>query len=723
MRILLFFLLGTVSQASWPSKEGVAVPCGTTFDLNDFEQPDVEFESIEGVDRACTFHITATRGYHVELTCTGETATANGQDASNFHGPAPVLVVFTPANADSQLFCRAGIEEEHEDLGELHGKNGVDTNIKEFDIAFNIRDEKNQEYRSKILAQNIKEIEKINTDPSQTWNAGVTNMADKTIEDVVMFYTGLPPPPSQEEQDRQTERAERELLAPLRARRQALPSSVDLTSTGRVSPAKSQQSCGSCAAFASVSTIESCMARETGVLPTDLSEQHLMDCAYHYKNSASGCAGAWPFAYLEWMYDQHNGGLADESEYPYISASWGMVDRAGTCRNSSVPTADHGAVVTDSYHTWRATEDDIMQLLAEGRSVASSFKIESGYHLYRNRVYQHKNCQNWRTNSNYDNNRSHAVTIVGYGTQEGVPYWKFKNSWGSGWGDNGFQKILRGVGHCGFAMEFAVPYCTVTGTAPIPTPAPNPIPNPEGTCGGTLTASKGVILSEGYPRQYKPSQDCFWNIYDVSNALNKVVKFTIKDMDVEFTGTCSYDWVQFKNSDNSVISLGEGKAANEGKVCGALIPEPIFSKTNAASVRFYSDHKVQFKGFRIEYEIVEAVSCANVRLSTAIGVQPVTFTTLHYPSNYENNQKCEWTITVPPGQNIGLVFDTFNTEYPNDEVKVFDGTDANSGRLASLTGFHSSFLQYKSRGNAMHVTFKTDGSGTKKGFRATATAV
>merc|ERR1712002_696469 len=176
-------------------------------------------------------------------------------------------------------------------MGALHGENGVDTNIKEFDVAFNVRDETDRERRAKILAQNIEQIKEINADPAQTWDAGVTNMADKNLEEIVSFYTGLPPPPSQEEQDRETERAERELLAPPRARRQALPESVDLTTRGTVSPAKSQSSCGSCAAFASVSTIETCMARETGVLPTDLSEQHLMDCAYKYKNAASGCAG------------------------------------------------------------------------------------------------------------------------------------------------------------------------------------------------------------------------------------------------------------------------------------------------------------------------------------------------------------------------------------------------------------------------------------------------
>merc|ERR1719402_527062 len=90
--------------------------------------------------------------------------------------------------------------------------------------------------------------------------------------------------------------------------------------------------------------------------------------------------------------------------------------------------------------------------------LASSIQVQDDFHLFRNRVYQNKNCQNYRT-ERYTDKRDHAITIVGYGTQNGVKYWKFKNSWGTGWGENGFMKILRGVGHCGFAMEFSVPFC------------------------------------------------------------------------------------------------------------------------------------------------------------------------------------------------------------------------------------------------------------------------
>lgn len=43
----------------------------------------------------------------------------------------------------------------------------------------------------------------------------------------------------------------------------------------------------------------------------------------------------------------------------------------------------------------------------------------------------------------------HAVKMLGWGTEDGTPYWLIANSWNSDWGDNGYFKILRGRDHCG----------------------------------------------------------------------------------------------------------------------------------------------------------------------------------------------------------------------------------------------------------------------------------
>lgn len=43
----------------------------------------------------------------------------------------------------------------------------------------------------------------------------------------------------------------------------------------------------------------------------------------------------------------------------------------------------------------------------------------------------------------------HAVKLIGWGEEYGVPYWLMINSWNDNWGDNGVFKIRRGTNECG----------------------------------------------------------------------------------------------------------------------------------------------------------------------------------------------------------------------------------------------------------------------------------
>jgi len=95
----------------------------------------------------------------------------------------------------------------------------------------------------------------------------------------------------------------------------------------------------------------------------------------------------------------------------------------------------------------------------------------------------------------------HAVLIVGYASRGSVDYWIVKNSWGTGWGIQGYIYIKRNTdlpyGVC--AINAMASYPTKEATSPtpfpspvVPPPPPPPAPSPSpSTCGYLSYCSSG----------------------------------------------------------------------------------------------------------------------------------------------------------------------------------------------------------------------------------------
>ena len=100
------------------------------------------------------------------------------------------------------------------------------------------------------------------------------------------------------------------------------------------------------------------------------------------------------------------------------------------------------------------------------------------------------------------NEVDHAITVVGYGTDNGQDYWLIKNSWGPNWGENGFIRIERGVNMCGIGYAMATVSCeSVAGPTDAPMTPMKPCKDKYGNC-DTLAQyyCYHTVVAEGCPK-------------------------------------------------------------------------------------------------------------------------------------------------------------------------------------------------------------------------------
>ncbi|KAJ3662918.1 hypothetical protein Zmor_007233 [Zophobas morio] len=76
--------------------------------------------------------------------------------------------------------------------------------------------------------------------------------------------------------------------------------------------------------------------------------------------------------------------------------------------------------------------------------VAASFDVYDDFLSYKSGIYQ-------RLSSRYL--KGEAAKLIGWGVEEGVPYWLAVNSLNENWGENGYFRILRGSNECSIESE------------------------------------------------------------------------------------------------------------------------------------------------------------------------------------------------------------------------------------------------------------------------------
>ncbi|XP_074599235.1 sushi, von Willebrand factor type A, EGF and pentraxin domain-containing protein uif isoform X2 [Brevipalpus obovatus] len=93
----------------------------------------------------------------------------------------------------------------------------------------------------------------------------------------------------------------------------------------------------------------------------------------------------------------------------------------------------------------------------------------------------------------------------------------------------------------------------------------------------------------------------------------------------------------------------------------------------------------------------------------------------NYPSRYEPNSDCKWTLEGPIGSGMILQFAEFETEPNFDTVQILSGgrTEETSVTLATLSGLQNMTSRtFVTASNLMMVKFRSDSAVERRGFRA-----
>jgi hypothetical protein len=212
------------------------------------------------------------------------------------------------------------------------------------------------------------------------------------------------------------------------ARAAALPAKVDWRKKGGnfVTPVKDQMFCGSCVAFGTIAVLES-MVRIAGQAPTmtvDLSEAHLYFC-YGPDRGALPCpdGGWWPdesFACLKT-------GVVDEVGFPYT-------DDDQPCRLG--PDATNRRTTISQFVVLDKVSEMKKHLATVGPLAACFETYEDFVMFYKGGVYRYHE----ETSGEFVG--GHCVQIIGYDDDQRA--WIAKNSWGTGWGRDGYFRIGYG---------------------------------------------------------------------------------------------------------------------------------------------------------------------------------------------------------------------------------------------------------------------------------------
>uniref|UniRef100_A0A8R1DSY9 Pept_C1 domain-containing protein n=1 Tax=Caenorhabditis japonica TaxID=281687 RepID=A0A8R1DSY9_CAEJA len=228
---------------------------------------------------------------------------------------------------------------------------------------------------------------------------------------------------------------------------------------------RDQSDCGSCWAFAAAEAASDrfCI-QSNGTVNTLLSAEDVLSCC---SSCGYGCEGGYPIE--AWRYLVKTGFVTGGSyEAQFGCKPYSIPPCSETVGNITYPecpedgydtpkcvqkctNANYNIAFKDDKHygaTAYAVGKKVAQIQAEILAhgpVEVAFTVYEDFYQYTSGVYVHTSGEELG---------GHAVRILGWGTENGTPYWLVANSWNVAWGENGYFRIIRGTNECG--IEHAV---------------------------------------------------------------------------------------------------------------------------------------------------------------------------------------------------------------------------------------------------------------------------